>query len=110
MEEKLGPDYEKAADYFTEAAEQGDYEAQYVLGIMYRYGLGVETNLVEAETWFRASLKQGVGDSAYQLAEILYEKNGNEEELLKLYKIAEQYGVIHKEEAATSLTELNGES
>ena len=41
------------------AAEQGDSNAQYCLGRMYRYGHGVKQNAKEAHKWFTLSAEQG---------------------------------------------------
>jgi hypothetical protein len=41
------------------AAEQGDAEAQYNLGLMYLEGLGVKQDNVEAYAWIRTAAAQG---------------------------------------------------
>ena len=41
------------------AAERGDPEAQYSLGLMYAAGRGVPQNFAEARKWFRKSAEQG---------------------------------------------------
>jgi hypothetical protein len=41
------------------AAEQGDSNAQYCLGRMYRYGHGVKKNAKEAFKWFKLAAEQG---------------------------------------------------
>jgi len=52
-------DYTTAVDYFTKAAEQGNAEAQFMLGYCYKAGIGVEANGAEAEKWFHKAAEQG---------------------------------------------------
>ena len=42
-------------------AEQGDADAQYNLGVIYRQGQGVAPDDVEAARWFRLAADQGLG-------------------------------------------------
>lgn len=44
--------YERAVEYFWASASQGDSAAAYELGVIYRDGLGVDTNVQESEFWF----------------------------------------------------------
>ena len=47
-------------DELKKAAEQGDAQAQYNLGICYANGNGVEKNFSEAVKWWRKAAEQGV--------------------------------------------------
>ena len=60
-------DYKEAAKWFTKAAEQGDADAQYNLGIMYDNGRGVPKDDKEAVKWYRKSAEQGYADAQYNL-------------------------------------------
>jgi Sel1 repeat len=40
----------------SSAAEEGDEDAQYNLGVMYQYGKGVETNPVKAVEWYQKGI------------------------------------------------------
>ena len=51
-------DYSSAAQYFYKAAKIGHAEAQLELGLLYRYGLGVEENDTEAIKWIRKAAEQ----------------------------------------------------
>jgi hypothetical protein len=42
----------KAVEYFTLAANQGDADAQYSLGLCYEYGTGVSQNAAKAVELF----------------------------------------------------------
>ena len=52
-------DYETAVKFFSSAAEQGNAEAQFMLGYCYKAGIGVEANGAEAEKWFHKAAEQG---------------------------------------------------
>ena len=52
-------DYETAVKFFSLAAEQGNAEAQFMLGYCYKAGIGVEANGAEAEKWFHKAAEQG---------------------------------------------------
>lgn len=52
-------DYPKAAKLYTPLAKNGNAEAQYVLGMMYRAGRGVTQDYQEARKWYRLASEQG---------------------------------------------------
>ncbi len=52
---------------YRAAAEQGDAEAQYNLGMAYRNGEGVPQDFEEAVRWFRAAAEQGDARAQYSL-------------------------------------------
>ena len=66
---KKGMDAYSAGDYATALqvlrplAEQGDVEAQFNLGQMYRKGKGVLPDYIQATKWFRLAAKQGHASS-----------------------------------------------
>ena len=53
-------------DVVRAAAEQGDAEAQSILGVMYGHGMGVPQDFAEAMRWYRKAAEQGhaLGQSA----------------------------------------------
>jgi hypothetical protein len=59
-------DYLTAYREWSRAAEQGQAEAQYDLGILYLKGLGVAKNPEEAFRWFRLAAEQGQADAQFQ--------------------------------------------
>jgi TPR repeat protein len=65
-------DYQTAITWFNKAAEQGDANAQYNLGIMYVDGLGVKKDYLQAATWYRKAAKQGHASARYNLG-VMYE-------------------------------------
>ena len=49
----------QAVQWYRKAAEQGDAEAQYNLGVMYTQGQGVRQNLVIAKEWYGQACDNG---------------------------------------------------
>lgn len=52
-------DYEKAAQLYSPLAKEGNAEAQYTLGMMYRAGRGVTHDYAEARKWYLLAAEQG---------------------------------------------------
>ena len=50
---------EEAVKWFRKAAEQGNPQAQYTLGMMYQKGRGVAQNQSEAQKWYQKAAGQG---------------------------------------------------
>jgi TPR repeat protein len=59
--------YAAALTEFTAAAEQGNADAQLIVGKMYMIGQGVEKNSEQAIKWFRAAAGQGNVDAQFFL-------------------------------------------
>jgi TPR repeat protein len=55
---------EMAENFYLPVAEQGEPYAQLTLGEMYRDGVGVAQDLVQAYAWLSASAAQGVEEAA----------------------------------------------
>lgn len=55
-------------------AEQGDMEAQNVMGVYHHKGWGVSKNDVKAVKWFRLSAEQGYANAQYNLS-VYYLRN-----------------------------------
>jgi TPR repeat protein len=51
--------YEKAFEYYEQAAQLGHAQAQYNLGCCYANGEGVEQNMAAAKEWVEKSAAQG---------------------------------------------------
>src|SRR5687767_7686360 len=51
-------DYVAAAEHWTRLAEEGDAEAQFLLGTMYDKGQGVEEDPEHAATWYTLAANQ----------------------------------------------------
>ena len=61
--------YRKAAEQYLKAAEQGNAEAQYSLGVCYLLGNGVGIDRELAFEWFLKAAEQGNASAQYQLGE-----------------------------------------
>ena len=53
-----------------EAAEQGDAEARFVLGMLYAYGTGVRQDYAQARLWFEEAAAQGHAEAQHKLGEM----------------------------------------
>ncbi len=52
---------------YRKAAEQGDADAQFILGVSYESGDGVAQDKAEAVKWFRKAAEQGLARAQYNL-------------------------------------------
>lgn len=59
--------FEKAALWFREAADQKIANASYNLGVLYHQGLGVERDIDRALYWYREAAKLGHPEAQYNL-------------------------------------------
>jgi hypothetical protein len=87
-------DYREAL-YWHQAAEQGDAEAQFHLGIAYDCGYGIPIDHKEAEKWFCKAAEQGNIDAQTSLgANYMYGigVRENQDEGLKWFKKAAEQG------------------
>ena len=60
-------DYVKARQWYEKAAAQGYAEAQYKLGQLYHFALGVPQNYAEATKWYEKAAAQGDADAQFSL-------------------------------------------
>lgn len=56
-----------ALDRIQQTAAWGDAEAQFLLGVMYKFGLGVPQDYDEAVKWYQKAAEQGESDAEAQL-------------------------------------------
>jgi TPR repeat protein len=63
-------EFDKAAEWYRKAAEQGHAEAQVRLGLLYKKGTGVQKDLAKALEWFEKAAAQGYIDAQYRVGEI----------------------------------------
>ena len=59
--------YQRAAELYELAANQGEFHAQYNLGNMYHEGRGVDQNYERAAEYYEAAARQGYADAQYNL-------------------------------------------
>lgn len=60
-------DYEQAAKLYSPLAKNGNAEAQYNLGVMYRAGRGIPQDYKEARKWYRLAAEQGNAFAQFNL-------------------------------------------
>lgn len=64
----VAPSNHEAAKCYRIAAEQGHSQAQWRLGRMYEYGLGVDLSYPDARKWYKESAEQGNPEGAREFA------------------------------------------
>ena len=67
------------------AAEKGDAEAQYNLGVMYDLGVGVPEDDREAAKWYRKAADQGDSSGQLHLGRMYYRGEGVPKDFVKAY-------------------------
>jgi TPR repeat protein len=88
-------DYTMALSWFSKAAEQGNWFAQFKLGEMYYYGVGVNQNYAEALKWYRKSAAQGILKAEFSVANMYRKGEGGEHNYklaLKWYQVSAEKG------------------
>ncbi|HSM29877.1 MAG TPA: tetratricopeptide repeat protein [Woeseiaceae bacterium] len=88
--------FEKAMALWAPAAESGDADSQYGMGLLYSEGIVVPMDDNEALKWFGLAAEQGHGEAQYKLG--VMHANGwgvpmSEAEAMKWYKLAAENGV-----------------
>jgi len=70
MEAFRNKDYARAFREWKAAAEAGQVNAQFDLGLLYAQGLGVRRDLTEAERWYRRAAEQGNAEAEFALGQM----------------------------------------
>ena len=89
-------DFDKAMAVWAPAAESGDADSQYGMGLLYSEGIVVPMDDLEALKWFGLAADQSHGDAQYKLG--VMHANGwgvpmSEVEAMKWYALASENGV-----------------
>ena len=90
-EHSLKKEYTEAVKWFRKAADMGEPNAQYNLGICYYNGQGVKQNFEEAVKWLKKAAEQGIVFAQYNLGVCYYSGQGVKqdfEEAVKWFRIA----------------------
>jgi TPR repeat protein len=88
---------EKSIDTLIQEAEQGDAEAQFNLGMAYKYGEDISLDYTEAVIWFRKAADQGYADAQNGLGVMYAEGKGVKQdytEAVKWFRKAAEQGEI----------------
>lgn len=76
-------DPERAAALLLKAAEQGNAEAQYYLGLLYQNGKGVEKDFEQAFALFKSAAENGVQAAQYELSKAYANGRGTDVDEVK---------------------------
>ena len=79
-------DYNKAANLFRQAANNGSSEAQFALGCMYQNGHGVTQNFMEAADWYLKSAQADNPNAQFLLGLSYKEGSGVPRDPMESYK------------------------
>ena len=93
----ISGDYKKAFSILEPLAQDGDSEAQKMLGIMYDYGHGVQASSENALLWYLRSAEQGHPAVQYQVGAKYFRGEGvkqNYEEAAKWWEMAANGGQV----------------
>jgi TPR repeat protein len=89
------PQTAEAVQLYTEAAQRGDAESQYQLGVLYDRGMGVRPDLAQRQAWWSKAAAQGHAPALVALAELARSGDGvpkNDGEAARLYREAANRG------------------
>ena len=105
----VGQDYLKALEYYTEAGEQGDADAQAQVGYIYQNACGVEADYEKAMEWNNRAAQQGNAQGQAQIGWLYHHGLGvtqNLDEAGRWYTRAADQGNTWAEErlAETEIT------
>lgn len=89
-------DYKKAVKWYQLSADKGNAHAQYLLGLMYAKGRGVnKKDYKKAVKWYRLSAEKGNAKAQYNLG-LMYEKgivvSQNSKKAERFYNLAAEQG------------------
>jgi len=84
--------YAAALQILRPLAEQGDANAQAILGLMYANGRGVAQDYTEAVKWYRKAANQGFSEEKFNLGFMYYNGDGVPQNLAEA---AKWYGKAH---------------
>lgn len=103
-------DYKTAHAFFQRAAIYGNAEAQYHLGMIYHFGLGVEQNPVKARGWYKEAAEQGNADAQFYLGELFYSGQGIEKSIGKAIECFVRAAAKGHDRALEALRVIQAES
>lgn len=80
--------YNKALEFFKQAATMGNSNAMNYLGIMYQYGQNVIKNSSSAADWYYKAIQADNGNAhaAYNLGGLYYHGNGVPKDMVKAFQ------------------------
>lgn len=94
--------FSQAATLLQTSASHGDAQAQYLLGTLYRSGLGVTEDAKLAREWITQAAEQGHADAAYALAAMLASDAAPRSEIDHWLQVAARAGHALASQALTA--------
>ena len=97
----MEPSDEEAVHWYRRAAGQGDADAQFQMGVAYKYGKGVEPSDEEAVQWYQLAADQGHEKARFNLTSLrkaitLRDFNPDEKEIEAAFAAAEAKAAENK--------------
>jgi TPR repeat protein len=86
----------EAVKWYRKAAEQGDTDAQFRIGVSYYDGEGVAKDAVEAVKWYRKAAEQGLADAQTNLGNCYYNGEGVAKDAVEAYAFYNLASVTNK--------------
>ena len=77
--------FTQAIQWYRKAAAQGDANAQYQLGVMFRNGEGVTRDDAESAKWYGRAAEQGHAGAQFSLGLCLRDGQGVSQDLVKAH-------------------------
>lgn len=85
-----GPTYGDAIRWYQRAADAGDARAQFLLGVRYETGTGVDADLGKAAVWYGRAAAQGHPEAQFKLAVMTAEGRGVTQDVMEAAGLYEQ--------------------
>jgi TPR repeat protein len=82
--------------WYRKAAEQGDADAQFRIGVSYYDGEGIAKDAVEAVKWYRKAAEQGLADAQTNLGNCYYNGEGVAKDAVEAYAFYNLASVTNK--------------
>jgi TPR repeat protein len=88
-------DFDTAAREFKRMAAAGERESQYMLGLLYEEGQGVDKDDVEAAHWYSRAAGQGYVDAYFALGQLFVHRPGERQDRMAAhhwFSLAREHG------------------
>lgn len=90
--------YEKAAEWFSKAAENGNANGQNNYGVCYQYGHGVEQSYEKAVEWYTKAAAQDNAQALWNLSYCCYHGLGTKKDVKRAGRLCLKANIISQEE------------
>ena len=94
----LSKSYQRAKELYEMAAEQGEPNARFALGIMYETGQGVDQSIERANEYYETAARQGHGQAMFNIGNAYYNGRGVDLSFTKasaFWKIGAEQGHVN---------------